>query len=289
MILVFMLLIDSNTFYSYGQSEQLDNSFDEAKSSSDEAISLIDSLKGSSLINSAIGGMENFSLSLIGNQSNNDSAKIGSINGSFDSDAIESLDNITFSDSEANLNNQTSMQSMGPPPSSSLTSQTTTTMGTNTPTPGTITPFTANTSVVGSGDSVSETNNTVENRQSLMILPYPMNIPSKDYIPLYSSIPSKISNGNILAKLPCNSDNQPTLRIIGSSSDNNVFPIDLKVFSNFSKQGSMCMYQSIIPDDLSNLLYAHTLTNIYLYNPLDNPIEVPSTTSIFIGIHKLAD
>jgi hypothetical protein len=50
----------------------------------------------------------------------------------------------------------------------------------------------------------------------------------------------------------------------------------------------MCMYQSIIPDDLSNLLYSHTLTNIYLYNPLDFPIDVPTTTSIFIGIHKLS-
>ncbi|MDQ4073673.1 MAG: hypothetical protein M3162_05130 [Thermoproteota archaeon] len=284
-----MMLVDFNSFYSYGQSEQLDNNFDEAKSSSDEAISIIDSLKGSSLINSAIGGMDNFSLSLIRNQSNNDSVKIGSINGSFNSDSVESLGNITFSDSEANLDNQTSMQSMGPQ-SSSLTSQANT--NTDTPAPDTIPPSTATTADspdVGSGDGISETNSPIENRQSLMILPYPMNIPSKDYIPLYSSMPLKISNGNILAKLPCNSDNQPTLRIIGSSSDNSVFPIDLNVFSNFSKQGSMCMYQSIIPDNLSNLLYAPTLTSIYLYNPLDNPIEVPSTTSIFIGIHKLVD
>jgi hypothetical protein len=34
-------------------------------------------------------------------------------------------------------------------------------------------------------------------------------------------------------------------------------------------------------------LYSHTLINIYLYNSLDIPVEVPTTTSVFIGIHKL--
>jgi hypothetical protein len=79
------------------------------------------------------------------------------------------------------------------------------------------------------------------------------------------------------------------LQIVGTSSDNNLFPIQLNLMSNFSGTESMCMYQSIIPDDLSNRLYSHTLTNIYLYNPLDFPLEVPTTTSIFIGIHKLIE
>ena len=47
-----------------------ENNLDRAKSSSDEVLSLIDSLKGSSLIDSVVGGMENFTLTGI-NQSNN--------------------------------------------------------------------------------------------------------------------------------------------------------------------------------------------------------------------------
>ena len=54
----------------FGQMEQTSNNFDKAKSSSDEAISLIDSLKGSSLLDSVVEGMQNFSFP-IANQSNN--------------------------------------------------------------------------------------------------------------------------------------------------------------------------------------------------------------------------
>jgi len=53
-----------------GQLEQTSNNFDKAKSSSDEAISLIDSLKGSSLLDSVVEGMQNFSFP-IANQSDN--------------------------------------------------------------------------------------------------------------------------------------------------------------------------------------------------------------------------
>ncbi len=115
-----------------------------------------------------------------------------------------------------------------------------------------------------------------------------MSVQSKDYIPLYSSMPSKISNGTILTKLPCDNNNKPILQIVGSSADNNIFPIHLNLIPNLSRSGSMCMYKSIFPDDLSNSLYSRTLTNLYLYNTLDIPMEVPTTTSIFIGIDKLS-
>jgi hypothetical protein len=131
------------------------------------------------------------------------------------------------------------------------------------------------------------TNRNFENMQSMLVLPYPMSIQSNDYVPMYSSLPLKILNGTILTKFPCDDSAKSLLQIVGSSVDNTVFPIDLNLVSNLSKPGSMCMYQSVIPDDLSSLLYSQTLTTIYLYNYLDIPIEVPTTTSIFIGIHKL--
>jgi hypothetical protein len=218
-----------------------ENNYDKAKSSSDEVLSLIDSLKGSSLINSVVGGIENFSLSGF-NSSNNTDAGIGLLN---NSDPIIGIDqNVTQSD----LNNTAILML--------------------------------------NSDNASITNN-MGSTQSLLIFPYPMSIQSKDYVPLFSSIPFKISNGIILTKLPCDNNNKPILQIVGSSADNNFFLINLNLIANLSSAGSMCMYQSLIPDDLSNLLYSHTLTTIYLYNSLNIQLEVPTTTSIFIGIHKL--
>jgi len=239
------IIISVNAF---GQLDQTSDNFDQAKSSSDEALSLIDSLKGSSLLDSVVEDMKNISYPTINQTITNGN------NGS------QPLDNNTLS---FLIPNNTA-----------------------------IVPPSANNTVIPSTNASTKNTTTngynLNNVQPMIILPYPMTISSKDIIPLYSSIPFKIANGNILAKLPCNSTNS-LLQIVGSSSDNNLFPIQLNIMSNFSGTGSMCMYQSIIPDDLSNRLYSHTLTNLYLYNPLDFPLEVPTTTSIFIGIHKLIE
>ena len=242
-----------------GQLEQTSNNFDKAKSSSDEAISLIDSLKGSSLLDSVVEGMQNFSFP-IANQSDNNVSD-NEISQTLDS----SLNYLRQNNTALNIT--------------------------------TVSPDKNNITLSGNNNNLTDdnvvtihnnSNNNIENMQSMMVLPYPMTISSKDYIPLYSSMPLKILKGNILAKLPCNSTNS-LLQIVGASADNNVFPIQMNLVSNFSKLGSMCMYQSLIPNDLSNLLYSHTITNIYLYNPLDFSLEVPTTTSIFIGIHKLTE
>jgi len=249
----------------FGQMEQTSNNFDKAKSSSDEAISLIDSLKGSSLLDSVVEGMQNFSFP-IANQSDNNNN---------DNEISQTLDSALnyLGQNSTTLN----ITAVSPDKNNITTSDNNNNLTNNLTNDDNITSY-----------SDSNSNKNIENMQSMTILPYPMTISSKDYIPLYSSMPLKILNGNILAKLPCNSTN-PLLQIVGTSADNNVFPIHMNLVSNFSKLGSMCMYQSLIPNDLSNLLYSHTITNIYLYNPLDFSLEVPTTTSIFIGIHRLTE
>jgi hypothetical protein len=247
--------------YSFGQNDESEDTLDMAKLSSDEALSLIDSLKGSSLVNSVTGGIENFSLSAI-NQSNNNDVNDGSLNDSSSSRYGYLIGGIDQNSSEVDSLNKTIPLPILESDSLNKTIP-----------------------MVKVDDTPAKSN--TENMQSLLVLPYPMSIQSKDYVPLYSSMPMKISNGTILAKLPCDGNNKPVLYIVGSSADNNVFPINLNLISNLSKPGSMCMYNSIVPDNLSNLLYSHTLVNIYLYNSLDIPVEVPTTTSVFIGIHKL--
>jgi hypothetical protein len=237
-----LLLIFNIVACSFGQINNSSNSFNKAKLSSDQAVSIIDSMKGSSLLDSVIGGMGNFSAS--GNNKSNNADVMGLINNSTKNGSLIVMNNVYLKQNH----------------SGSL-------------------------SVPNPSDSNANRNDV--NMQPLLILPYPMSIQSKDYIPLYSSIPSKISNGTILTKLPCNNNGKPILQIVGSSSDNNIFPLNLVLIPTLSKAGNMCMYKSVFPDDLSNSLYSHTLTNIYLYNTLDTPIEVPTTTTIFIGIHKL--
>jgi len=275
-LLIFNLLDDS--FGQNGESGtngESENTFDMAKSSSDEALSLIDSLKGSSLVNSVTGGIENFSLSST-NQSNNNDVNNGLLDNSSSSRYGYLIGGIDQNSSKADLQNKTIPLPILEPSSQNKTI----------PLP-ILEPSSQNITIpmMKVGDTPMKSN--TENVQSLLVLPYPMSIQSKDYVPLYSSMPMKISNGTILAKLPCDANNKPVLYIVGSSADNSVFPINLNLISNLSKPGSMCMYNSIVPDNLSNLLYSHTLINIYLYNSLDIPVEVPTTTSIFIGIHKL--
>lgn len=243
------------------QLEQSSDNFDTAKSSSDEALSLIDSLKGSSLLDSVVEDMQNISYPATLNQtSNNQSGVSGSLDNTL-SFLLPNNNTINATTDSPIIINSTSLNQNQTNNSS--------------------------TNIDKNNGKNTTSNYNLQSMQSMIVTPYPMTISSEDYVPLYSSMPLKIENGNILAKLPCNSTS-PLVQIVGSSSDNNVFPIHLNPMLNFSKTGSMCMYQSIIPDDLSNLLYSHTLTNIYLYNPLDFPIDIPTTTSIFIGIHKLA-
>jgi hypothetical protein len=240
------LLIFNFVDYSFSQVNDSSDNIDKAKLSSDQAISLIDSLKGSSLLNSVTNEMGNFSMSGVNKSNTTDTAKIALSNDSSKNNSSVIIDkNVT-----AEKNH----------------SKTSTIQNTN--------------------NDINKSN--AETIQPLLVLPYPMSIQSKDYIPLYSSMPSKISNGTILTKLPCDKNNKPTLQIVGSSADNNIFPLNLNLIPNLSKTGSMCMYKSVFPEDLSNALYSHTLTNIYLYNTLDTVVEVPTTTSIFIGIHKLS-
>lgn len=243
---VLFTLFNIQNIIIYGQSEN-SNSFDKAKSSSDEALSIIDSLKGSSFLNSMMGEMQNFSVP-ISNNSN-----------SISNNEQKLFNNYTMSTNmqDKNLNNTSLTKSDG-----------------------------------SATNNLTETTNNLQSAltsmQSVHILPYPMSILAGDYVPLFSSSPSKIISGNILTKLPCTAE-KPELQIIGTSSDGNVLPITLHTLNNFSLPGSgMCMYQSLIPDDLSNVLYSKTMTSIYLKNPSNFTIEVPSTTSIFIGIHKIA-
>ena len=261
--------------YSFGQDNESENTFDVAKSSSDEALSLMDSLKGSSLVNSVTGGIENFSLPAI-NQSNDNGANNGLLDNSSSSRYGYLTGGIDQNSSEVDSPNKTIPLPILESDSPNKTI----------PLPILESDSPNKTIPMMKVDDTPIKSNT-ENIQSLLVLPYPMSIQSKDYVPLYSSMPMKISNGTILAKLPCDDNNKPVLYIVGSSADNNVFPINLNLISNLSKPGSMCMYNSIVPDNLSNLLYSHTLINIYLYNSLDTPVEVPTTTSVFIGIHKL--
>ena len=77
--------------YSLSQVNDSGHNIDKAKLSSDQAISLIDSLKGSSLLSSVTNEMGNFSLSGV-NKSNTTNAKIALSNDSAKNDSLVVID-----------------------------------------------------------------------------------------------------------------------------------------------------------------------------------------------------
>ena len=136
-------------------------------------------------------------------------------------------------------------------------------------------------------------------------------IPPKDFIPLFDDPPSNVIEGQVTAKLPCNSNSSSPLKIfiakIGVGQIPELKPFQLQLISGLSKPGYTCVYHvdihsiaatnttrasneakgnntdAAITGALNNL----TITNIGLLNPTDRQVILPDTSSIAIGFNKI--
>jgi hypothetical protein len=134
-------------------------------------------------------------------------------------------------------------------------------------------------------------------------------IPPKDFILVYDSIPSKIINGQISAKLPCDSNSKSSLQIlVGHLS------AKLKLIPGLSQPGYMCVYyanptstnnDTVITSNttgkyskVNNMttsesagqrpgLRTDNLTYIELFNPTDYRIVLPNTASVSISVDQI--
>ena len=116
-------------------------------------------------------------------------------------------------------------------------------------------------------------------------------IPPKDYIHIYDSLPYKITNGHLTAKLPCDMQSKPMIKIyIGKIPV--LQPSTLQVVKELSKPGYMCLYYLDIPPKNANELdpeknSTNTVSDIVLYNPTNDKQELLNTSSIVIGISRI--
>jgi hypothetical protein len=133
-------------------------------------------------------------------------------------------------------------------------------------------------------------------------------IPPKDFILIYDAIRYKIVNGQILAKLPCDSNSKSPLQIlIGRLSE--LKPAQLQLIAGLSRPGYTCMYYVHLASDNSTTaaitngstqetkmhriikagvgLREDNLTNIELSNPTDYRMILPNTASLSISVNQI--
>jgi hypothetical protein len=117
-------------------------------------------------------------------------------------------------------------------------------------------------------------------RDSSTVLLDGKTIPAMDYIHLYDTTPYKIMGGHIATKLPCNANSITPLKILVGQAPN-FKPASLELVKELSKPGSMCIYHVDIPQG------GAVTTDIAVQNPTNNPIKLPDTSTIVIGVNEI--
>jgi hypothetical protein len=145
--------------------------------------------------------------------------------------------------------------------------------------------------------------------QGTMLLSHQI-IPPKDFILIYDAMRYKIVNGQILAKLPCDSNSKSPLQIlIGRLSE--LKPAQLQLIAGLSRPGYTCMYYVHLTSDnkTTGAITNHptgeakmrrmiktglglrednlTITSIELLNPTGYRMILPNTASLAISVNQM--
>ncbi len=107
-------------------------------------------------------------------------------------------------------------------------------------------------------------------------------IPTKNFFHLYDSTPSTIKTGHVAAHLPCNSNGESAVKVVGGVAPN-VAPINMTLVNQLSVKGTMCMYHGDLPQKNGT-----AITDIALLNPTEQSITLPPTSSIVIHVSEFA-
>ena len=119
-------------------------------------------------------------------------------------------------------------------------------------------------------------------RDSATVLLEGHQLPKGDFIHLYDATPYKIVTGHVAAKLPCNSDSVANANIlIGQAPDFSV--ADPELISELSTPGNQCLYHVDLISNSTN-----TITDIAIQNNSTNDITFPPTSTVVIGVDKIA-
>ena len=131
-------------------------------------------------------------------------------------------------------------------------------------------------------------------------------IPPHDFIPVYYAMPYEIMNGQVYAKLPCDSNSKPSLQILAGQLSR-LKPAQLKLITALSQPGSICMYDANLTSTtnttgklpkVDNIVTSggvgpgvregnFTITYIELFNPTNYRVVLPSTASLSISVNQI--
>jgi hypothetical protein len=153
--------------------------------------------------------------------------------------------------------------------------------------------------------SLATTNATLSIINPAIILLSHQIIPPKDFMPVYDSMPYQIMDGQLFAKLPCDTNSKPPLQIlVGRLLE--LKPAQLKSIAGLSHPGYMCMYQSNLTSNNNDTVVPatnstnkepradntrakgnFTITYIELFNPSVYRVVLPNTASISISANQI--
>jgi hypothetical protein len=131
-------------------------------------------------------------------------------------------------------------------------------------------------------------------------------IPPHDFIPVYNAMPYEIMNGQVYAKLPCDSNSKPSLQILAGQLSK-LKPTQLMLITSLSQPGYICMYDANLTSTtnatgklpkVDNIVTSggvgpgvregnFTITYIELFNPTDYRVVLPSTASLSISVNQI--
>lgn len=120
-------------------------------------------------------------------------------------------------------------------------------------------------------------------RDSSTILLSNETIPAGSFIQLYDSSPYAIVSGHITAKIPCDNNSNSILTILTGSIPE-LQPVELKLVQNLSTPGGLCLYHIDLPSKGEG---GFIITDIVIKNPGVNNIQLPTTSTVAIGVNKI--
>lgn len=153
---------------------------------------------------------------------------------------------------------------------------------------GTTESTTTNTTAASNGDNAthSDNNNATEGTVVMGTAFLPLqdrSLSPGDYMHLYDTTPSKIVSGHVAAKLPCNSDNETDVNVLIGQAPN-LTAADMELIPELSNPGSLCLYHVDLESNSTN-----PITDIAIQNSGDEDIDFTPTTSVVIGVNKIAE
>jgi hypothetical protein len=119
-------------------------------------------------------------------------------------------------------------------------------------------------------------------RDSQTVLLEGTTLPQGSFVHLYDTTPFKIASGHVALKVPCNNANSTDVQVlVGQAPELN--QAELEFVSPLSQPGDLCLYHADLESNSTN-----AITDIAIRNNGTDNIEFPATSTVVIGVGKVA-